>query len=228
MAASRWITRATRSRAGSPRAASRRFILKYRLGPRYHHPAMLQDVLQAIRVVAIARGRVQRQVAIASASWASRPAATSRLPAATLFDAPRCEGADGRRRRQLAARLRGARLSGDPDGPADGAHRARRTTCSARTRRPISWPSCRPTAGHREHAADVPLPHERGHRRAGGERVQFYLALRKAGVPAELHIYEKGPHGVGLDPQTAKCPPGPTGCSAGCASTESSRNRVAD
>ena len=31
--------------------------------------------------------------------------------------------------------------------------------------------------------------------------VKFYLALRKAGVPAELHIYQKGPHGVGLDPQ---------------------------
>jgi acetyl esterase/lipase len=28
--------------------------------------------------------------------------------------------------------------------------------------------------------------------------VEFYLALRKANVPAELHIYEKGPHGVGL------------------------------
>ena len=28
--------------------------------------------------------------------------------------------------------------------------------------------------------------------------VAFYLALRKAGVPAELHIFEKGPHGVGL------------------------------
>ena len=26
----------------------------------------------------------------------------------------------------------------------------------------------------------------------------FYLALRKANVPAELHIYETGPHGVGL------------------------------
>ena len=28
--------------------------------------------------------------------------------------------------------------------------------------------------------------------------VHFYLALRKAGVPAEMHIYERGPHGVGL------------------------------
>jgi len=26
----------------------------------------------------------------------------------------------------------------------------------------------------------------------------FYMALRKAGVPAEMHIYERGPHGVGL------------------------------
>jgi acetyl esterase/lipase len=30
--------------------------------------------------------------------------------------------------------------------------------------------------------------------------VMFYAALHKAGVPAELHIYERGPHGVGLAP----------------------------
>jgi len=28
--------------------------------------------------------------------------------------------------------------------------------------------------------------------------VRFYLACKKAGVPVELHIYEKGKHGVGL------------------------------
>jgi acetyl esterase/lipase len=28
--------------------------------------------------------------------------------------------------------------------------------------------------------------------------IVFYSALRRAGVPAEMHIYEKGPHGVGL------------------------------
>ena len=33
--------------------------------------------------------------------------------------------------------------------------------------------------------------------------VLFYLALRKAGVPAEMHIYERGPHGVGLAPTDA-------------------------
>ena len=26
----------------------------------------------------------------------------------------------------------------------------------------------------------------------------FYLALKKAKVPAELHVYQTGPHGVGL------------------------------
>ncbi len=30
--------------------------------------------------------------------------------------------------------------------------------------------------------------------------IRFYLALREAGVPAELHIYEKGRHGVGFAP----------------------------
>ena len=28
--------------------------------------------------------------------------------------------------------------------------------------------------------------------------VRFYMALRKATVPAEMHIFENGPHGVGL------------------------------
>jgi len=31
--------------------------------------------------------------------------------------------------------------------------------------------------------------------------IYFYLALRKAKVPAEMHIYEKGGHGFGLGKQ---------------------------
>ena len=30
--------------------------------------------------------------------------------------------------------------------------------------------------------------------------VQFYLALRRAGVPAEMHIYRAGGHGLGFAP----------------------------
>ena len=37
---------------------------------------------------------------------------------------------------------------------------------------------------------DEPVPAENA--------VAFYLALRKAGVPAEMHIYQNGRHGVGL------------------------------
>jgi acetyl esterase/lipase len=39
--------------------------------------------------------------------------------------------------------------------------------------------------------------------------ILFYSALKKAGVPAELHIFEKGVHGVGLgnDPKWAKNAP---------------------
>ncbi len=36
--------------------------------------------------------------------------------------------------------------------------------------------------------------------------IEFFLALRKAGVPAEMHVYEKGRHGLGLgtkDPKIA-------------------------
>jgi acetyl esterase/lipase len=38
--------------------------------------------------------------------------------------------------------------------------------------------------------SDTPVPPENS--------IVFYEALRKAKVPAELHIYERGPHGVGL------------------------------
>jgi acetyl esterase/lipase len=45
---------------------------------------------------------------------------------------------------------------------------------------------------------DKPVPAENA--------VRFYLALRAAKVPAELHVYEKGAHGVGLgrDPKWTK------------------------
>lgn len=39
--------------------------------------------------------------------------------------------------------------------------------------------------------------------------VRFYLALKKARVPAELHIYEKGKHGVGLGTDPAWTGTGP-------------------
>lgn len=42
--------------------------------------------------------------------------------------------------------------------------------------------------------------------------VHFYLALRRAKVPAELHIYEKGGHGVGLGKRRHALKSWPTRC----------------
>ena len=34
--------------------------------------------------------------------------------------------------------------------------------------------------------------------REGPQLIHSFLALRKAKVPAEMHIFENGPHGVGM------------------------------
>jgi acetyl esterase/lipase len=47
--------------------------------------------------------------------------------------------------------------------------------------------------------------------------IAFFLALRKAGVPSEMHIYQDGPHGVGMAPADP----------AGCAVRDSSAQLLA-
>jgi acetyl esterase/lipase len=42
----------------------------------------------------------------------------------------------------------------------------------------------------------------------------MYLALKHAGVPAEIHIYTKGGHGFGLRPTTNPCSAWPQRCEA--------------
>ena len=37
--------------------------------------------------------------------------------------------------------------------------------------------------------------------------LHYFLALRRAGVPAEMHIFEKGAHGVGLANDNAALAP---------------------
>ena len=44
--------------------------------------------------------------------------------------------------------------------------------------------------------------------------VQFYLALRRAGVPAELHVFRKGAHGLGLAAKTPGTSAWPACCEA--------------
>ena len=42
--------------------------------------------------------------------------------------------------------------------------------------------------------------------------VEMYLALKKAGVPADLHIYASGGHGFGLRPSGKPCSTWPQRC----------------
>src|SRR5262249_7535294 len=69
------------------------FVLKYRLGPRYHHPAMLQAASRAIRTVRAGTqtwGIDPRRIAILGFSAGGHLAST----AATHFDAGKPDAAD--------------------------------------------------------------------------------------------------------------------------------------
>ena len=175
------------------------FILKYRLGPRYHHPAMLNDVLQAIRTVratAAQYGVKPDRIGVLGFSAGGHLAST----AATLFD-----------RGDPAGPTPLARTSSRPDFAVlvypviqmggDVTHKGSQNN--------LLGPDAAPDliaklSTDKQVTKDTPptfLFHTNEDTGVPAENsVLFYLALRKAGVPAELHIYAKGEHGVGLAP----------------------------
>lgn len=176
------------------------FVLKYRLGPRYRHPAPLQDAQRALRLVrarATTLGVDPQRLGIWGFSAGGHLAAT----AATHFD-----------RGQPGAGDPAERVSCRPDF-AILAYPVMTLTEEAYvhkgSRRNLLGDS--PDAAllellsnEKQVTAETPptfLFHTDEDRGVPPENsVLFYLALRKAGVPAEMHIYERGPHGVGLAP----------------------------
>ncbi len=176
------------------------FVLKYRIAPRYHHPAPLQDVQRALRTV---RSRAKEyhldphKIGVWGFSAGGHLAST----AATHFDDGKPDAADPVERvgcRPDFAILcypvitlkppyyhRGSRdnlLGKNPD-PQLLDSLCNETQVTAQT----------PPTFLFHTNADTGVPPENS--------VLFYMALRKAKVPAELHIYEKGAHGVGLAPR---------------------------
>jgi acetyl esterase/lipase len=171
------------------------FILKYRLAE-YGHPAPLQDVLRAVRLLrsrAEEFGLQRDRIGVMGASAGGHLAAA----AATLFDAP--EGRTGAALDTLSAR---------PDFVALLYPVITMTPplAHADSRRNLLGPTPSPTLVQRlsletqvtantppvfiVHTAEdqsVPLEHS----------VLFFQALRRAGVPAELHLFERGAHGFG-------------------------------
>ncbi len=173
------------------------FVLKYRLGPKYHHPVQRNDVLRAIRHV---RHRAWRfgveadRIGVIGFSAGGHLAST----AATHFD----EGDAG-------AKDPVERVSSRPDFAVLGYPVISFTTeyTHQGSRRNLLGDDPDPKLVHllsneKQVTAQTPptfLFHTNEDAGVPAENsVLFYLALRKAGVPAELHIYERGPHGVGL------------------------------
>ncbi len=161
------------------------FVLKYRLGPRYHHPAQLDDAHRALRYVrehAAELGIKTDRVGIWGFSAGGHLAAT----AATHFDA-------GTRPDFLI--LAYPVITFEPPYAHQG---SRKNLLGAEPDAKLVHNLSNET----QVTAETPptfLFHTDGDKGVPAENsVFFYLALRKAGVPAELHIYERGPHGVGL------------------------------
>jgi acetyl esterase/lipase len=175
------------------------FVLKYRLGPRYRHPAPLQDAQRAIRTV---RQRAQQYVIREDrvGIWGFSAGGHLASTAATHFDKGNPNASDPLDRvssRPDFAVLaypvisfttgyvhKGSRrnLLGEPFDEKLAANLSNETQVT---------PETPPTFLFHTNA-DTGVPPENS--------VLFYLALRKAGVPAEMHIYETGRHGVGLAP----------------------------
>ena len=184
------------------------FVLKYRLGPRYHHPIELGDAQRAIRLV---RARAQEfglasdRIGMMGFSAGGHLTAT----AGTHFDAGKADASDPIDRvscRPDFLILAYPVISFDPAIAHGGSVRnLLGENPDPKLIEDLSndlrvTPQTPPTFLFHTNA-DTGVVAENS--------VRFYLALRRNKVPAELHIFENGPHGVGLalgDPALSEWP----------------------
>lgn len=173
------------------------FVLKYRLGPRYHHPAMLQDAARAIRTVRARAGEWNldpTRVAILGFSAGGHLAST----AGTHFDLGNAKSEDPVERQSsrpdrmiliypviaLATPYGHAgskrNLLGENPPSELVESLSNETQVTAQT----------PPAFLVHTNADTGVPAENS--------LLFVMAMRKANVPVEFHLFEKGRHGLGL------------------------------
>lgn len=165
------------------------FVLKYRLGPRYRHPAPLADARRAMRMIRERAGRLgldAGRVGVMGFSAGGHLASTL----STLYQSPEERpdfsilvypvismstkyGHSGSVRNLL----------GSPPDP--------ELVWQLSTERAVTAETPPTFLFHTN--ADTGVPPENS--------IFYYLALRRVGVPAELHIYQEGRHGVGLAPK---------------------------
>jgi acetyl esterase/lipase len=174
------------------------FVLKYRL-KEYGHPAPLRDVLRAVRLIRAdaATWSIQPdRIGVIGFSAGGHLAAS----AATLFDAP--EGRTGASLDRVSARPDFAMLVYPVivlTGPY--AHAGSRRALIGESPAPGLAESLSLDSRVAKDTPPVFLVHGGTDTAVPPENsTLFYLALRRAGVAAELHNYERGIHGFGLQP----------------------------
>ncbi len=172
------------------------FVLKYRLGPSYHHPAMLQDVARAMRTVRARAGEWNvdpKRVGIIGSSAGGHLASTL----LTHFDSGDTNATDVIERQSSRPDLgilcysvitmgkfthQGSKnnLLGTNTSPELVAELSNELQVTKETPPTFLW--------HTFEDRTVPVENS----------LQFADALRRAGVPFDLHIYQKGGHGMGI------------------------------
>jgi acetyl esterase/lipase len=166
------------------------FVLKYRLGPRYRHPAMLNDAQQAVRTV---RARAQ-ELGIAPdriGIWGFSAGGHLASTAATHF-----ETADGVSSRPDFAILSYPVLTLTDE---QYVHKGSRENLLGAQPDPKLVQSLSNELQVTAQTPPVFLFHTNEDTAVPPENsVLFYMALRRAGVPVEMHIFEPGRHGLGL------------------------------
>ena len=184
------------------------FVLKYRLGPKYPHPIELGDMQRAIRTIRSKAAEwhiAPDRIGVMGFSAGGHLAST----ASTSFDKGSAAAADAIDRASSrpdfailgypvitlteAWTHQGSRLNLLGEKP--DADLARSLSTDTRVTKDTP-----PTFLFHTNA-DTGVPAENS--------IHYFLALRKAGVPAEMHIFKDGPHGVGMpmnDPALSEWP----------------------
>jgi acetyl esterase/lipase len=172
------------------------FVLKYRLGPRYHHPAPLQDAARAIRLVRAraAEWKIDPQrIGILGFSAGGHLASTI----GTHFDAGKPDSSDPIER-----------VSSRPDvmiliypviTMKDATHAGSKKALLGSD----PSPDLLALLSNEEHVTKETPPAFLVHTMTDPSvpvenSLALVGALRKADVPFELHLYERGPHGFAL------------------------------
>ena len=183
------------------------FVLKYRLGPRYHHPAPMQDAARAIRIVrarASEWGLDPQRIGILGFSAGGHLAAT----AGTHFDSGKPDASDVLERVSSKPNLmiliypvitmRDQTHAGSKKNLL-GAEPSPELVALLSNEEQVTKETPPTFLVHTMNDSAVPVENS----------LLFVSALRKAGVAFEFHLYERGPHGFGLggkDPILATWP----------------------